>query len=248
MNRHNFMHICFGFALLLYLSIGIMPRRLNLIQERVGHYYDDLMVSQEFLLRKAIDKFPKMPNMPEDVKLDYDETLAKNLWASFRPIQALELLLKIERKRRKLDKIYNQKLINTMLLIAAVYRDINKMPESASYYEKIKKLDEINLPANDPRLTRDQINLAMTDYLMGDSERDTAKRSKYFKSCLEHFNHAQILWHAQKNASIATLANLFFLKYLACRELGDKVASQQAYGEMKYLNKRLARTVLLPRT
>ena len=206
------------------------------------------MSSQEFVIHKEKEKLAKTKHVSEEVGLDVDETLAKNYWASFRTPYALELLLKIKSKREKINRAYNQKTMNTMLLIAGVYRDINKLEDSAHYYEQIQKLDEQNLPANDPRLTRDEGNLAMTDYLRGDSETNETKRKQYFENGLEHIIRAQSMWHAETEPDMAVLTNLFFLKYLTCRELGDDKTSKQAYGEMKYLEKKLNRTVIPPRT
>ncbi len=247
MNRRDWIKIGFALAVLLWLSIATMPRKLSVLNDSVAHYYDDLMASQEFAIRKQQEKLSKVP-VAESVKLDYDETLAKNLWASFRVPEALKLLLKIKSRREKLNSGYNQKLINTTLLIAGVCRDLNKLQEAQKYYQDIQRMDERNLEAQDPRLTRDEINLAMISYLRGDSEKDLKKRKLYFEKSLGHINKAQAMWHDQKDPSTATISNLLLLKYVTYRELGDEQASKQAYDEMKYLNKQLNRAVKPPRT
>ncbi len=248
MNRRDFMRICVVIIIFVWLAIATVPYRLALIQNATGHYYDEKMSSQEYLIRKAQAELAKVKTAPLETKLDCDEALAKVVWGSSRAGLAVDILHEVNKQREKVNRNYNQKSINTMLLLAGAYRDIDRMEESNALYEQIWQLDKENLLPGDACLTRDQINLAMMDYLRGDSADDKEKQKAYFKNCLEHIQRAQAMWHQEKHPDVAKLANLFYLKYLACRSLGDELSSKQAYGEMKFLNKKIPHICYPPLT
>ena len=248
MNKKDVMRICLMIIIFIWITIATMPYRLGIVQSKAGHFYDENMSSQEFLVLKQKEKLSKMKDVPLEAKWDCDEALGKIMWASFRPAVAADIFADTKRQREKAYKTYDKKLINTMVMLAAAYRDVNRMEESDALYEEVWKLDKENLLPGDSNLTRDQTNLAMINYLRGDSEEKLDLQKKYFKLCLEHIQRAQELWHQAKDPDIAKLVHLFFLKYLACRELGDEANSKQAYGEMKYLDKRVKHICYPPRT
>jgi hypothetical protein len=246
MNRRDVIRILVVLAVILWLSLVVIPRRHVLVDNLSASYYDKQMTSKEYMIHKKLDALDKNKGVPEELKLDLQEMLAKNLWASFRAQDAASLLRDVEAKREKLNKNYNQKSINTMLTLAGIYRDLNQLDESAFWYRKVGQLDLANLPADDGRLVRDETNFAMLDYLRGDIEKDEVKREQCFKDSIAHIEQAMKVWHKQKDPDTAALANLFYLQYLSYRGMGNIFASRQAFGEMKYLNKSLKRTYNLP--
>ncbi len=231
---------------LLWMVLIVMPRKYALVDELNLHYYDKNMAAQEFAIRKQLEAIAQDKHASAEVKLDYQESLAKNLWASFKVKDAAAIMSDVVNERKKLNKDYNQKYIDSMLTLAGIYRDLNQIDDSAYWYREVARLDLANLPPNDSRLMRNETNFALLDYLRGDIETDQVKRQQCFKDSLAHTDEAMKIWHQQKNPDIATLANLFYLKYIANREIGNYSASRQAFGEMKFLNRQLKRHYNLP--
>jgi len=246
MNRRDVIRILVVLVAVFWLTIVVMPRRYAIVDDFNARYYDKAMASQEFMIRKELKSLSGNKLVPEESRLDSQEILAKNLWASFKAPQAASMLRDIETKREKLNKNYNQKTIDTMLVLAAVYRDLNQLDDSAFWYRKVWHLDLANLPTDDGRLMRDETNFAVLDYLRGDIEKDEVNRQQCFKDALAHIEQAVEIWHKQKSPDTATLANLLYLRYLSYREIGNASASRQSFGEMKYLNRQLKRAYKLP--
>lgn len=246
MSRRDVIRLLVVLVAVILLTIIVMPHRYAVIDEFDLRYYDKTMAAQEFMIRKELKALSEDKHVPEEIKLDSSEILAKNLWASFRAQEAASMLRNIVTMREKINKNYNQKTINTMLTLAGVYRDLNQIDESAFWYRRVGHLDLANLPADDSRLMRDETNFAMLDYLRGDVERNEVVRQQCFKDSIAHIQEAIKIWHKQKNPDTATLANLLYLQYICYRDLGNVVASRQAFGEMKYLNRQLKRTYKLP--
>jgi len=235
-------------VVLLWLTVGLMPRRFVAMQNLAANYYDRQMSLQEYRIHKEEKQLAENKNATEEEKLESLETLAKNLWATFRAEDASHILENVRLRRENLNPNYNQKLINTLILLGAVYRDMNQLIPSAECYEKVWNLDKENLPSDDSRLVRDQTNMAMLDFVRGDSDSDEQVRHRFFESAIEHIKLAKQIWHKQKEPDTAALANLFYYEYLCYRELGDNKASRQAYGESKYLNRLLKRDYSPPWT
>jgi tetratricopeptide (TPR) repeat protein len=241
MGKRDLIRILVILVALMWMSVLVMPRRYALVDDLNARYYDKAMASQEFMLRKQLKALTEDKSASQETKLDVDETLAKNFWAIFKAKDAASMLRDIQTERDRLNRKYNQKTINTMLTLAAVYRDLNQLNDAGALYDKIWELDKANLSATDSRLMRDQTNFALFDYLCGDVETDAARRQQLFKESITHTKQAMQIWHKQADPDTAALANLFYLQYVGYRDLGDYPASRQAFGEMKYLNRQLKR-------
>jgi hypothetical protein len=247
MSKRHFFYTCLIIITFIWLAIGRMPYKFFVLQDqKTINSYDRYLTSQEYLIRKEQEKMAKLKSIPTELKLDTTEALANNFWSRCKFQEALNLFEQIRAGREKARKGYNQKWIDTLSSLAGLYRDANRLEESARCYSEIWILDKTNLSSSDARLTRDQSNLAMIAFIRGDSEKEPKKRQQFFMDCLKHINDAQIIWHRETKPNGATLANLFYLKYLACRELGDKATSKQCHMETKYLAKQLKRPYVLP--
>ncbi len=210
--------------------------------------YDNFINSREFLLEKKLNKLQKSRTSSTELKLDVREELASILWSERKFDDALKLYQQIKIDREKLSKGYDQKLINTLISLAGIYRDINMLDDSINYYEKIWQLDKAHLPANDPRLARDQTSMAVIAYVCGEAQQNDKKHEKFMNNCLAHINYAQDILHKQKTPQTARLANLLYLKYLAFREMDKKAASKECRQAADYLTKQLKRPYMVPWT
>ena len=248
MNHRDFIYIGFAFLIILWLAGGNLPKKIAILEEAPRVSYDTFIGSQEFILTKKNDRLQKSKSASAASKLDAKEELAFTLWSDRKFDDALQIYKQAERDRKKMSKGYDQKLINTLISLAGLYRDANRLDDSTSYYEKIWQLDKTHLPPNDPRLARDQTSLAVINYFCGEAEQNDKTHEKLMNSCLAHINSAQQILQNQNTAQTAKLANLLYLKELAFRELGEKTASKECRQAADYLTKQLKRPYTIPRT
>ncbi len=246
MNRQNIIRIFLAIIVCLWLAAARMPYHLAIVQDGQRTSYDIYVTSQEFLIRKQIEKLRKIKSVSTNTNLDWEEALANIFWGSHRLDEALSLYKQIRAQREKIDKAYDQRLVSTILSLAGVYRDTNNLEEARSCYERVWQLDQMKLPVNDPRLARDQSSLALIAYMRGDQEQDPQKRQEYFKNCLKHLDNAQIILQNQTHPRTAAMANLLYLRFLTCRDLGEKEASKLYKKEADYLTQKLKRPYVAP--
>lgn len=246
MNRRNLICIFSIAFVYLWLVTVRIPDHLSILNDASRTSYDTYIGSQEFLIRKQLANMDKQKAVPINTKLDSDEALANVLWGSRRFDEALKLYKLVRLEREKISKGYNEKLINTLLSLAGIYRDLNNLEEANSCYEKVWQLDKMLLPKHDARLARDQSCLALIAYLHGEQEIDTKKRQQYFKHCLQRLDDTQLILQSQAHPRISTMANLLYLKFLASRELGETIASNSYKKQADYLTKTLKRPYVAP--
>ena len=248
MTYRNIIYIGFAFLIMLWLAGGSLPRKLAILEEAPRVSYDTFISSQEFLLEKKNALLQKSKSCSDLAKLDASEELAYTLWSDRKFDDAVPIYERIEHERQKLAKGYDQKLINTMISLAGIYRDVDRLNDAARYYEKIWQLDKAYFPANDIHFARDQTSLATITYFIGEAEKDDKKHKQLMNSCLAHINYAQNILQSQKTPQTAKLANLLYLKELAFRELDEKTASKECRQAADSLTKQLKRPFILPRT
>jgi hypothetical protein len=248
MNRRDLVSICLAFLIILWLAGGSLPYKLAVLEAAPRVSYDTFIASQEFLLEKKRKMLEKSKTASAELKVDINEQLAHFLWSDRKLDEALGLYKQVKSEREKLSKGYDQKLINTLIGIAGLYRDMNRLHDSNDYYETVWQLDKAHLPANDLRLARDQSSMAVIAYIRGDLQQDSKKHIIYLNKCLDHINCAQTILQSQKTLQKARLANLLYLKYLAFRELNKKVDSQECRQAADSLTKQLNRPYVIPWT
>ena len=245
MNLSRLKWVFMGVLVIIWLSWGALPYKITVLEEVPRISYDTFISSQEFILKKKLDKMKNLKTSNE-TKLELKEELAHVLWSCRKYDEALKLYQDANAIHEK--KGYSQKLINNLICLAGMYRDLNRLDDSIACYERIWKLDKAHLPANDPFLARDQTSMAVIAYVVGETQQNDKKHERYMKNCLAHIDQAQEILQGQTTPQTARLANLFYLKYLAYRELDEKEASKQCRKAADWYTKQMKRPFVLPWT
>jgi tetratricopeptide (TPR) repeat protein len=233
-------------AIIIWLSGASTPFKLKVLEEAPRVSYDTYITSQEFLLEKKLDRLQNSKSNKGGDIIDLKEELAHVLWSTRKYDLALKQYQAVLNARQKWSKGYDQKLINTMINLAGLYRDINMLDDSIDYYEKVWRLDKAHLPADDIRLERDQASMAVIAYVCGEIQHDDKKHEQFMNNCIAHINTAQDILKQQKTPQTARLANLLYLKSLAFRSLNKQLASKECRKAADYFTKKLKRPVMLP--
>jgi tetratricopeptide (TPR) repeat protein len=246
MNHRDFIYVGLALIFLVWISGASLPYKLQVIEEAPRVSYDTYISSQEFILEKKLAQLQKSKSNTGGSIIDLKEQLAHVLWSMRRLDDALKQYKEIEAARKKWSDGYDQKLIGTMISIAGLYRDLDRLDDSIDYYEQIWRLDKSHLPANDIRLARDQTSMAVIGYVCGETQRDDKIHKKFMNNCIAHIDLAQKILGEQLTPQTARLANLMYLKWLAFRSLDEKVASKECKQAADYLTKKLNRPYMLP--
>ena len=235
----------------IYVVRAPMSYRASVMEAMAKDNPDVRLTKQESQCTREFQNALKLP-VGDPRRLNAFTNLASARWGQLK-YQDAENLYRLSIIETKPDTNYDQRLVDNMIHLAAVYRDQGKFAEARASYASALDYDQKHLTASDPRIGRDLSNMGLNYYIEASTkdrvdassknkkdERTTLMRqaNNYFERALRVYGDKS---ENEQRASI-TLYN----QYLVLRDLGEFERSKKCKAKADGLDSSFNRLCKLP--